>query len=67
MITRLLVIGGGSTASEYLKNLALLGISTGDQGKITIVDDAKVSKFDFNSYFPLGYSILGFREVSDIL
>lgn len=50
---RLLVIGGGSTASEYLKNIALLGVSTGEKGRITIIDDAKVTKFDFNSYFPL--------------
>jgi len=50
---RLLLIGGGSTASEYVKNIALLGISSGQKGKIQILDEAKVSKFDFNSYFPL--------------
>jgi len=52
-MNRLLLVGGGSTAAEYLKNLALLGISTGEQGKIVVIDEAKVSKFDFNSYFPL--------------
>jgi len=53
-----LLIGGGSTASEYIKNIALLGISSGQKGKIQILDEAKVSKFDFNSYFPLKLVIL---------
>jgi len=56
---RLLLIGGGSTASEYIKNIALLGISSGSKGKIQILDEAKVSKFDFNSYFSLRNEDLG--------
>jgi hypothetical protein len=51
-------VGAGSTASEYLKNLGLLGFASGQEGNLVVVDDAKVSKLDLYSYIPYKYSYL---------
>ena len=50
-----MLIGAGSTFSEYVKNFALMGISTASNSKLRIVDDEIVSKFDLDSFFPYEY------------
>lgn len=44
--TKICILGGTPTASEFLKNIVLPGI-----GGFTIVDDAKVTKLDVASNF----------------
>jgi hypothetical protein len=33
------VVGAGSVGSECLKTMSLMGVGTGEKGKITVVDD----------------------------
>lgn len=40
------------TASEYLKNLALMGFSSDSKGKVAVADGAKISVDDIPSTLP---------------
>lgn len=42
------VIGSGANGCEVLRILSLLGVSAGGKGKIFVVDDAEVKKFNIN-------------------
>lgn len=40
------VVGSGALGCEFLKNLVLMGVSCGDQGKLTITDEQSVSIYE---------------------
>ncbi|KRW99025.1 Molybdenum cofactor biosynthesis, MoeB [Pseudocohnilembus persalinus] len=42
------VIGSGANGCEVLRILSLLGVSAGGKGKIFVVDDAEIKKFNIN-------------------
>ncbi|KAI8574049.1 hypothetical protein RHMOL_Rhmol01G0324500 [Rhododendron molle] len=45
------VVGSGALGCEFLKNLALMGVSCGDQGKLTITDDDVIEKSNLSRQF----------------
>ncbi|KAL5005528.1 hypothetical protein ScPMuIL_018984 [Solemya velum] len=48
---RLFMVGCGAIGCEMLKNYAMLGIGTGDEGKITITDNDLIEKSNLNRQF----------------
>ncbi|ESO94579.1 hypothetical protein LOTGIDRAFT_232383 [Lottia gigantea] len=49
--TKLFMVGCGAIGCEMLKNYALMGISCGEQGKITITDNDLIEKSNLNRQF----------------
>ena len=49
--TRLFMVGCGAIGCEMLKNFALLGIGSGENGKITITDNDLIEKSNLNRQF----------------
>lgn len=49
--TKLFMVGCGAIGCEMLKNFALLGIGSGENGKITITDNDLIEKSNLNRQF----------------
>ncbi|XP_076893959.1 ubiquitin-activating enzyme E1 2-like isoform X1 [Bidens hawaiensis] len=49
--TRSFVVGSGALGCEFLKNLALMGVSCGAQGKLTVTDDDVIEKSNLSRQF----------------
>ncbi|KAK1562815.1 hypothetical protein Q3G72_017558 [Acer saccharum] len=45
------IVGSGALGCEFLKNLALMGVSCGNQGKLTITDDDVIEKSNLSRQF----------------
>ncbi|CAK8537841.1 unnamed protein product [Lathyrus sativus] len=45
------VVGSGALGCEFLKNLALMGVSCGGQGKLTVTDDDVIEKSNLSRQF----------------
>ncbi|XWS53370.1 hypothetical protein CRYUN_Cryun11dG0151700 [Craigia yunnanensis] len=45
------IVGSGALGCEFLKNIALMGVSCGDQGKLTITDDDVIEKSNLSRQF----------------
>ncbi|XP_074357659.1 ubiquitin-activating enzyme E1 1-like [Apium graveolens] len=45
------VVGSGALGCEFLKNLALMGVSCGKQGKLTVTDDDVIEKSNLSRQF----------------
>lgn len=45
------VVGSGALGCEFLKNLALMGVSCNGQGKLTITDDDVIEKSNLSRQF----------------
>ncbi|CAN6467402.1 unnamed protein product [Victoria cruziana] len=48
---KLFVVGAGALGCEFLKNLALMGVSCGSQGKLVITDDDVIEKSNLSRQF----------------
>ncbi|KAG2690958.1 hypothetical protein I3760_09G214400 [Carya illinoinensis] len=48
---KIFVVGSGALGCEFLKNLALMGVSCGKQGKLTITDDDVIEKSNLSRQF----------------
>ncbi|XP_057488068.1 ubiquitin-activating enzyme E1 1-like [Actinidia eriantha] len=48
---RVFVVGSGALGCEFLKNLALMGVSCDSQGKLTITDDDVIEKSNLSRQF----------------
>uniref|UniRef100_A0A5B7BFE5 E1 ubiquitin-activating enzyme n=1 Tax=Davidia involucrata TaxID=16924 RepID=A0A5B7BFE5_DAVIN len=48
---QLFVVGSGALGCEFLKNLALMGVSCNGQGKLTITDDDVIEKSNLSRQF----------------
>ncbi|KAF7815802.1 ubiquitin-activating enzyme E1 1-like [Senna tora] len=48
---KVFVVGSGALGCEFLKNLALMGVSCGSQGKLTITDDDVIEKSNLSRQF----------------
>ncbi|XP_057862947.2 ubiquitin-activating enzyme E1 2 isoform X1 [Cryptomeria japonica] len=48
---KIFVVGAGALGCEFLKNLALMGASCGNQGKLTITDDDVIEKSNLSRQF----------------
>eukprot|EP00850_Spirogloea_muscicola_P006789 SM000033S12310 [mRNA] locus=s33:1758:6785:+ [translate_table: standard] len=51
MSSKVFVVGSGALGCEFLKNLALMGVSCGDVGKLTITDDDTIEKSNLSRQF----------------
>ncbi|XP_027334070.1 ubiquitin-activating enzyme E1 1 isoform X2 [Abrus precatorius] len=49
--SKVFVVGSGALGCEFLKNLALMGVSCGSQGKLTITDDDVIEKSNLSRQF----------------
>ncbi|KAF3448053.1 hypothetical protein FNV43_RR08761 [Rhamnella rubrinervis] len=49
--SRVFVVGSGALGCEFLKNLALMGVCCGKQGKLTITDDDVIEKSNLSRQF----------------
>ncbi|CAJ2633015.1 unnamed protein product [Trifolium pratense] len=49
--SQVFVVGSGALGCEFLKNLALMGVSCGNQGKLTITDDDVIEKSNLSRQF----------------
>ncbi|KAL9265455.1 Ubiquitin-activating enzyme E1 1-like protein [Drosera capensis] len=47
----LFVVGSGALGCEFLKNLALMGVSCGSQGRLTVTDDDVIEKSNLSRQF----------------
>ncbi|KAI4382436.1 hypothetical protein MLD38_008402 [Melastoma candidum] len=48
---RVFLVGSGALGCEFLKNLALMGVSCGHQGKLTVTDDDVIEKSNLSRQF----------------
>ncbi|XP_057808186.1 ubiquitin-activating enzyme E1 1-like isoform X2 [Salvia miltiorrhiza] len=48
---KVFVVGSGALGCEFLKNLALMGVCCGDEGKMTITDDDVIEKSNLTRQF----------------
>ncbi|OMO82888.1 Ubiquitin/SUMO-activating enzyme E1 [Corchorus capsularis] len=48
---KVFMVGSGALGCEFLKNIALMGVSCGDQGKLTITDDDVIEKSNLSRQF----------------
>uniref|UniRef100_A0A0D6QW00 E1 ubiquitin-activating enzyme n=1 Tax=Araucaria cunninghamii TaxID=56994 RepID=A0A0D6QW00_ARACU len=48
---KVFVVGAGALGCELLKNLALMGVSSGNKGKLTITDDDVIEKSNLSRQF----------------
>ncbi|KAJ4840511.1 E1 ubiquitin-activating protein [Turnera subulata] len=45
------IVGSGALGCEFLKNVALMGVSCGEQGKLTVTDDDVIEKSNLSRQF----------------
>ncbi|KAB2071341.1 hypothetical protein ES319_A08G214900v1 [Gossypium barbadense] len=48
---KVFIVGSGALGCEFLKNVALMGVSCGSQGKLTITDDDVIEKSNLSRQF----------------
>ncbi|KAG9453604.1 hypothetical protein H6P81_006508 [Aristolochia fimbriata] len=48
---KVFIVGSGALGCEFLKNLALMGVCCGNQGKLTITDDDVIEKSNLSRQF----------------
>ncbi|XP_048633816.1 ubiquitin-activating enzyme E1 1 [Brassica napus] len=48
---RVFTVGSGALGCEFLKNMALMGVSCGSQGKLTVTDDDIIEKSNLSRQF----------------
>ncbi|XP_071935768.1 ubiquitin-activating enzyme E1 1-like isoform X2 [Coffea arabica] len=48
---KVFVVGSGALGCEFLKNLALMGVSCGSDGKLTVTDDDVIEKSNLSRQF----------------
>uniref|UniRef100_M4DYL5 E1 ubiquitin-activating enzyme n=1 Tax=Brassica campestris TaxID=3711 RepID=M4DYL5_BRACM len=48
---RVFTVGSGALGCEFLKNMALMGVSCGGQGKLTVTDDDIIEKSNLSRQF----------------
>lgn len=48
---RVFLVGAGALGCEFLKNFAMMGISTGPHGLLTITDDDTIEKSNLSRQF----------------
>ncbi|CAA2969374.1 ubiquitin-activating enzyme E1 1-like isoform X2 [Olea europaea subsp. europaea] len=48
---KVFLVGSGALGCEFLKNLALMGVSCGNQGKLTVTDDDVIEKSNLSRQF----------------
>ncbi|KAG8377063.1 hypothetical protein BUALT_Bualt09G0129100 [Buddleja alternifolia] len=48
---KVFIVGSGALGCEFLKNVALMGVSCGDEGKLTITDDDVIEKSNLSRQF----------------
>ncbi|KAK6234582.1 hypothetical protein QUC31_018368 [Theobroma cacao] len=48
---KVFIVGSGALGCEFLKNIALMGVSCGEQGKLTITDDDVIEKSNLSRQF----------------
>ncbi|KAF8396973.1 hypothetical protein HHK36_018610 [Tetracentron sinense] len=48
---KLFIVGSGALGCEFLKNVALMGVCCGNQGKLTITDDDVIEKSNLSRQF----------------
>ncbi|GAV66571.1 ThiF domain-containing protein/UBACT domain-containing protein/UBA_e1_C domain-containing protein/UBA_e1_thiolCys domain-containing protein [Cephalotus follicularis] len=48
---KIFMVGSGALGCEFLKNIALMGVSCGDEGKLTITDDDVIEKSNLSRQF----------------
>jgi ubiquitin-activating enzyme E1 len=48
---KVFVVGSGALGCEFLKNLALMGVACGGQGKLTVTDDDVIEKSNLSRQF----------------
>ncbi|KAJ7533056.1 hypothetical protein O6H91_13G031200 [Diphasiastrum complanatum] len=48
---KVFVVGAGALGCEFLKNLALMGVACGKQGKLTVTDDDVIEKSNLSRQF----------------
>ncbi|XVE58985.1 hypothetical protein DITRI_Ditri05aG0007700 [Diplodiscus trichospermus] len=48
---KVFIVGSGALGCEFLKNLAMMGVSCGSQGKLTITDDDVIEKSNLSRQF----------------
>ncbi|KAL5814853.1 hypothetical protein ACOSQ4_025494 [Xanthoceras sorbifolium] len=48
---KVFIVGSGALGCEFLKNVALMGVSCGDRGKLTITDDDVIEKSNLSRQF----------------
>ncbi|PON85895.1 Ubiquitin-activating enzyme E [Trema orientale] len=48
---KVFIVGSGALGCEFLKNVALMGVSCGKQGKLTITDDDVIEKSNLSRQF----------------
>ncbi|XP_018463821.2 ubiquitin-activating enzyme E1 1 [Raphanus sativus] len=48
---KVFTVGSGALGCEFLKNMALMGVSCGDQGKLTVTDDDIIEKSNLSRQF----------------
>ncbi|KAE8729084.1 Ubiquitin-activating enzyme E1 2 [Hibiscus syriacus] len=48
---KVFIVGSGALGCEFLKNIALMGVSCGSQGKLTVTDDDVIEKSNLSRQF----------------
>lgn len=48
---KVFIVGSGALGCEFLKNVALMGVSCGNEGKLTITDDDVIEKSNLSRQF----------------
>ncbi|XP_073141807.1 ubiquitin-activating enzyme E1 1-like isoform X2 [Henckelia pumila] len=48
---KVFIVGSGALGCEFLKNVALMGVCCGDEGKLTITDDDVIEKSNLSRQF----------------
>ncbi|XP_038707355.1 ubiquitin-activating enzyme E1 1-like isoform X1 [Tripterygium wilfordii] len=48
---KVFIVGSGALGCEFLKNVALMGVSCGKQGKLTVTDDDVIEKSNLSRQF----------------
>ncbi len=61
-----MVIGADSLGSEYLKILSMMGIASGKNGKITVIDGKKIHKYNLSSDFGVRKENIGQNKAKNI-
>ncbi|XP_073140543.1 ubiquitin-activating enzyme E1 1-like isoform X2 [Henckelia pumila] len=56
---KIFVVGSGALGCEFLKNLALMGVSCGELGKLTVTDDDVIEKSNLSRQFLFRDSNIG--------